>query len=56
MKLMKLLDIIGQIQKEKSATGHNGKGSSDDRLTQSQQNMHINHNEKFKFIHVKEQA
>ena len=56
MKLMKLLDIIGQIQKRKSATGHDGKRSSDDHLTESRRNMHINYNEKFKVVHVKEQT
>jgi hypothetical protein len=56
MKLMKLLYIIGQIQKRKSATGHDGKRSSDDHLTESRRNMHINYNEKFKAVHVKEQT
>ena len=46
MKLMKLLYIIGQIQKRKSATGHDGKRSSDDHLTESRRNMHINYNKK----------
>ena len=53
MKLMKLLDIIGQIQNRKSVTGHDGKGSSDDRLTQPRQNMHINYNKKIQIYTCK---
>ena len=56
MKLMKLLYIIGQIQNRKSATGHDGKRSSDDHLTESRRDMYINYNEKIKAVHVKEQT
>ena len=53
MKLMILLDITGQIQNRKSVTGHDGKGSSDDRLTQPRQNMHINCNKKIQIYTCK---
>ncbi len=47
------MDIIGQIQNRKSVTGHDGKGSSDYRLTQPRQNMHTNYNKKIQIYTCK---
>ncbi len=53
MKLMQFSDIIGQIQNRKSVTGHDGKGNSDDRLTQPREEMHIKYNKRIQIYTCK---